>query len=218
MSVNGIRKARMGEKSESAPTFTQADLKGRGWSPSLIRDVLGEPDRTVADPHHRTGPEMKLWEQSRVIEAEASELFAKKREEAAAQIERDELIAKAESLVVEVISIPMDELMARSPMDAGFGALSDKATKDRWAVNFIRHELCTYDLTVTDLAEKIGARQAVTVVRGKVYQAIAAAYPKLAPECVDQYRNSEPRSLDTWWTDLPDASQKYLRGARLKES
>ncbi len=216
----------MGEKSESAPTFTEVDLKGRGWSPSLIREVLGDPDRKVPNPHYGTGPKMKLWEQSRVIEAEASELFASyqrrrgaaEREKAAAQIERDELIARAESLVVEVISIPMDELMARSPMDAGFGALSDKATKDRWAVNFIRHELCTYDLTVTDLAEKIGARQAVTVVRGKVYQAIAAAYPKLAPECVDQYRNSEPRSLDTWWTDLPDASQKYLRGARLKES
>lgn len=55
-------------------------LRERGWTESMIRDLLGDPDLTVPNPHYRSGGEMRLWRLQRVEAAEAAPGFAEQRE------------------------------------------------------------------------------------------------------------------------------------------
>ena len=41
--------------------YTATQLKARGWTDALIRDLLGAPDQTRINPHHRSGPPMRLY-------------------------------------------------------------------------------------------------------------------------------------------------------------
>ena len=56
--------------------ITQSTLKSRGWTQAMIRDVLGDPDRTAPNPHYSKGAPMKLWLLEDVEAAERSDEFA----------------------------------------------------------------------------------------------------------------------------------------------
>jgi hypothetical protein len=45
-------------------------LKKRGWTEKLIAEMLGEPYRMGNNPHYQSGPKIRLWLISAVIEAE----------------------------------------------------------------------------------------------------------------------------------------------------
>ncbi|GIV96719.1 MAG: hypothetical protein KatS3mg057_1376 [Herpetosiphonaceae bacterium] len=62
-------------------------------------------------------------------------------------------------------------------------------------VNFVRHELANYDHCLAELAGKAGVREAVRVIRARVYGGpIAEAYPMLREECERQ--EAERRSKE----------------------
>jgi hypothetical protein len=67
-------------------------------------------------------------------------------------------------------------------------ANDDPAFLERITVNFIRHKLTRYDHELERLAGKVGVRRAVRVIRRRVYEAIAQAYPQYAAECRRQWR------------------------------
>ena len=52
-----------------------SELLRRGWTQGLIEKLLGKPDQLMANPHHRSGPKMRLYARSRVLQAEASADF-----------------------------------------------------------------------------------------------------------------------------------------------
>lgn len=60
-------------------------LKERGWTESMIRDLLGGPDLRVDNPHYKTAAPMRLWRLQRAEAAEASPEFAARRDRAAGQ-------------------------------------------------------------------------------------------------------------------------------------
>lgn len=62
-------------------------LKERGWTESMIRDLLGQPDLTVPNPYYRCAGEMRLWRLQRVQEVEATPEFTQRRERAERQCE-----------------------------------------------------------------------------------------------------------------------------------
>jgi hypothetical protein len=62
-----------------------AGLKARGWTEAMIRDLLGDPDLTVDNPHYKTAAPMRLWRLQRAEAAEALPEFTVRRERAAAQ-------------------------------------------------------------------------------------------------------------------------------------
>ena len=43
------------ERRNTAIQLTATQLKARGWTDTLIRDLLGAPDQTRINPHHRKG-------------------------------------------------------------------------------------------------------------------------------------------------------------------
>ena len=60
-------------------------LKERGWTESMIRDLLGDPDLRVDNPHYKTAAPMRLWRVQRAEAAEALAEFAAARERAERQ-------------------------------------------------------------------------------------------------------------------------------------
>jgi hypothetical protein len=58
-------------------------LKERGWTEAMIRDLLGDPDLTVDNPHYKSAAPMRLWRLQRAEAAETLPEFAVRRERAA---------------------------------------------------------------------------------------------------------------------------------------
>lgn len=153
---------------------------------------------------------MRLWAQERVEAAEARPEFtgraaqAARRSAAGTQVARrkhDELLAEAASIVVRVPVMPWGRLVreacahynerqdARGQWDAWEATpQSDPEFLDRIMVNFLRHELTAYEAELAALYGKIGRADAGPVIRNRVLDAIAGAYPGLAGECSRQWR------------------------------
>ncbi len=65
---------------------------------------------------------------------------------------------------------------------------SDPSFLERISVNYLRHQLTSYERNLVDLFGEKGKNNAVKEIRKKVYIAIAQAYPQLAEECKAQLK------------------------------
>lgn len=60
--------------------WTQATILSRGWTMGEIQTVLGDPDRTAPNPHHKTGNSpMRLYQKARVHAAEEAGLAPRRK-------------------------------------------------------------------------------------------------------------------------------------------
>ena len=73
--------------------------KGRGWTDTMVRDLLGEPDKTAPNPYYYGAAAMRLYDLDRVLQAETTDEF-RSRMEAAAQ-RRARIKARAERQATE---------------------------------------------------------------------------------------------------------------------
>lgn len=64
----------MTEKKEKIEKVCLSTIKSRGWTQTLIEQLLPEPE-LVKNPHYRSASKMKLWKLEDVIKAEESEKF-----------------------------------------------------------------------------------------------------------------------------------------------
>lgn len=62
----------------------------------------------------------------------------------------------------------------------------NEETLMRWVVNYIRHNLISYDSTLFDNKGKVGKDEAYPIFKKAVLNRIAATYPKYAAECKRQ--------------------------------
>lgn len=62
----------------------------------------------------------------------------------------------------------------------------NEETLMRWVVNYIRHNLISYDLTLFDNKGKVGKDEAYPIFKKAVLNRIATTYPKYAAECQRQ--------------------------------
>ena len=63
---------------------------------------------------------------------------------------------------------------------------ADDETLERWMVNYIRHELTSYDYRLDELYNRIGKGQAYMKLYSGIMGKIADAYPKFSDECKRQ--------------------------------
>jgi hypothetical protein len=63
---------------------------------------------------------------------------------------------------------------------------ADPAALTRWQVNYLRHVLTDYDALLDGLFGATGRAEAERLLRRRVYEAIAIAYPMLREECCRQ--------------------------------
>ncbi|MFF9909988.1 hypothetical protein [Streptomyces sp. NPDC013457] len=176
---------------------TLAGLRGRGWSDAMVRDLLGAPDVQGRDPRRWSVAPVRLYLMARVEAVERTPEFTRcaavsgsrsSAAEAGAERRRRAVLAAIRAQPIEVPRLPAVELErravrhrhllgARSPGGVGAGALV------RWQVNYLRHALSRYEYLLDGLYGSTGRAEAERLLRRRVYEAIAAAYPALAQEC-----------------------------------
>lgn len=198
--------------------FTAAELRERGWSPSMIRALLDPPDRRAPNPVFRSAAPTRLYEVERVVLAEETEAFTALRDRAerrsraallAAERRRGDTLAALAAIPITVPVLPWDALTRKAVdhrnhrdaerarhrpdhiPDPALVADVDEPTLRRWAVNYLRHELTVYDGALEELSGRVGRAEATRLLRRRTYEAIARAYPRLADECGRQLRLRE---------------------------
>ncbi|TXS16086.1 hypothetical protein EAO71_34325 [Streptomyces sp. ms191] len=173
-------------------------LRERGWTDAMVRDLLGEADVQGRDPRRWSLAPVRLYRVSRVEAVERTPEFTRcaadsgRRSSAAtagAESRRLAVLAAIRAQPIEVPRLPAAELErravrhrrllgARSPGGAAGGALV------RWQVNYLRHALSRYETLLDGLYGVTGRAEAERVLRTRLYEAIAEAYPALAAECL----------------------------------
>ncbi|MDC0769445.1 hypothetical protein [Streptomyces sp. HD] len=190
--------------------LSAAGLRARGWTPAMVRKLLGEPDLLRSHPHFRSATQTRLYSIERVEAAERSEEFrgasavAARRSAAArdaALRRRREVLARIAAEPIDVPRLTPDRLAAlaveyRNRLDEertlwrrGHVASpasvdsTEPGVLDRWKVDYLRHRLIRYDDALAGLRGRTGRAAAEELLRRRVYAAIAKTFPDLAREC-----------------------------------
>jgi hypothetical protein len=62
-------------KAEPAKFITKSTVLQRGWSEKMIAELLGGHDQEAPNPHYKSGPPMKLYDENRVTREEGTKAF-----------------------------------------------------------------------------------------------------------------------------------------------
>lgn len=188
--------------------LTTPQLRRRGWSAAMIRDLLSPPDQVRSNPRWPSGAPMPVYAAHRVRRIETQDAFARRARLAAqrsaaarklAERKREHTLEHVRGLPIRLPLLEPAVLAERAlaHRDAHQqlhalrrDALPDPATTEqapaashRWQVNYLRHALTPYDQVLAGLRGRVGRLPAEILLRRRVYAAIAARYPHLAAEC-----------------------------------
>ncbi|MBD0711885.1 MULTISPECIES: hypothetical protein [unclassified Streptomyces] len=188
---------------------THAGVRRRGWTDTMVRQLLGSPDVQGRDPRRWSLAPVRLYLLARVEAVERTPEFAGAtvlapgRSAAAgayAEQRRTAVLAAVRTAPVEVPRLPGPELErravlhrrlleARSPggprnrAPGGPRSGPPEGSLVRWQVSYLRHCLARYEALLDGLYGETGRGEAERLLRRRLYEAIAAAYPPLAREC-----------------------------------
>ncbi len=202
----GQRQEDTQEKPEMLGTHA---LRERGWTPALIARFLGDADATRPNPFYASSPPMRLYSLARVEDVEADPAFMAAQVGACRRVEAGKAAAikKAAKLVEEARTtrIRVKRLDDGEVLMAAIDAYNERQSERSWergyggweearpdsepdflariTVNYIRHNLTTYDTHLERVAGRTGVHQAVDVIRERLYDAITEAYPHHGAEC-----------------------------------
>ena len=180
-------------KVQKVELFSTKELNERGWSTSMIKKLLGDPDKI----RYRWGYPMFLFNQERVRTAEAGPEFrvlhvaavarseqslrvaerrAAEKEESDAE-EEEEMIKYAKTVEIELYDIELDDV------DSGHRK-----------VNKIRHEASNYEYILDGLSGP-GSREAYKIIKSRLLDLISKEYPDLRGDC-DFQRETHEEKMD----------------------
>ncbi|WP_328941837.1 hypothetical protein OG259_09365 [Streptomyces sp. NBC_00250] len=181
---------------------SHAGVRRRGWTDTMVRDLLGTPDVQGRDPRRWSLAPLRLYLLARVETVERTPEFAETsvlspaRSSAAtayAERRRAAVLAAIRAEPIEVPRLPGPELErravrhrqllgARSPgTSPGDGAPAGALV--RWQVSYLRHALARYEVLLDGLYGETGRGEAERLLRRRLYEAIGAVYPALTEEC-----------------------------------
>ncbi|SDI55939.1 hypothetical protein SAMN05421493_11811 [Pseudobutyrivibrio sp. 49] len=214
----------MSIKDKNPELLTKTKLKEEyGFNQKMIDELLPEPIEKV-NPHYSSGSKMQLWEKETVLVVmdteEYKSMAARKRTRSvaarkAADTKRTKTLQKALDYVssINIPILPIEELRRRAYEEgieyqaykaevrgdydyvpSAYGDIDDE-TKNRWTVNYIRHELTDYDAYLSELKGNIGCGVAYQNVVESMLEKIASVYPDLAGECNNQKKRKEERQI-----------------------
>lgn len=185
-----------------------------GLDKTLIAKFLPEPT-LKPNPYYKKAAPMKLWRESDVMEImetpefiEAMEKAAKRKvaAEKAVQTKVNILAQEMERVTASLnVKIVPEESLANRAISAKnlwneekanmrndwfycpiIASDVDKATLDRWVVNYIRHHLVKYDKALGRMDGRVGKYDIYPDMKKAVLRKIAEVYPSYAEECQRQ--------------------------------
>ncbi|MDV9192745.1 hypothetical protein R6L23_31815 [Streptomyces sp. SR27] len=195
---------------------TLSGVRRRGWTDTMVRDLLGTPDVQGRDPRRWSLAPVRLYLLARVQTVERTPEFAEtsalapgRSAAAGAYAERRQpaVLTAIRAEPIEVPRLPGPELErragrhrqllgARSPGTKQGAATTASAPPSapaspgvpsgalvRWQVSYLRQALSRYEALLDGLYGETGRGEAERLLRWRLYEAIAAAYPALAGEC-----------------------------------
>ena len=189
--------------------ITKSTVKERGWTDSVIKKYIGEPDQYCRNPHYRCAPPMQLFKLTRVEELEQLPEVAEALEKAArrselrrqiAQKQSDKLLHHVESLTIKVPSMTEEALIKkacahyndlwaeRGRFDKYASPSSSEEFLYRISVNFLRHRMTNYERELDRIFGKVGCVEGRPLLKSRILDKIAEAYPMLKSECKRQKR------------------------------
>ena len=187
--------------------ITKTDLISiRKWTDRLIKKYMPVPDEIRNNPHYGRASEMKLYKISRVESIEKNEHFLidfqktiLRRKSSAKMVEtkKDNLLIEIFELPISVEFIPRNELVPLVIDDYNdrnyykdYLTLRDldQSTLERLTVNYIRHQLTSYDQCLGLIFSKVGKKEGYRLLIERIYNCISESYPELTRECTLQFR------------------------------
>ena len=187
--------------------ITKTDLISiRKWTERLIKKYMPVPDEIRNNPHYGRASEMKLYKISRVESIEKNEHFLidfqktiLRRKSSAKMVEtkKDNLLIQISEFPISVEIIPRNELVPLVIDDYNdrnyykdYLTLRDldQSTLERLTVNYIRHQLTSYDQCLGLIFSKVGKKEGYRLLRERIYNCISESYPELTRECTLQFR------------------------------
>lgn len=187
-------------------------LSRPGWNPTILRDLLGEPDQR--EPRQGPCPGSSLYDLDRVISVESSQLFkdavaaAMHRAQAtrkSARSKRKKLLASVASLPFSVMLMPINDLYRRVLQEDDLSKFPMQTVKS-WAAHYVLTQLTNIDKLNAELRGKVGWYDATEALEKRALREIAIAYPELAAAC---RRGPSPR--------LRFLDSEDIRGMRLRD-
>lgn len=187
--------------------LNKKQLIERGWSLKLVGEFLGEPDDVkplgrYCEEHRYWLPRIERVEQTGEFKA-AQEKYLKRRDagKQSAKAQAAQRIELAKTIIIRVKRLPETEVLEdaiehfncrqrrRDWNDDNYYEFTpaDKDSGSRFleriTVNYIRHNLTSYDSKLLAQRGRIGGDAAVPIIRRRVFEEIACAYPQFADEC-----------------------------------
>ena len=198
--------------------YSQSDILSLGWTKKLINDYLPAPILRT-NPMYKSAAPMKTWPKCDVLSIMEREDFkvifskAQERKKAAsiaaskgAETKRQNLLKDTEAFVnsITIEVIDDERLIKRAKQNAyveycfrhedidvsfKYYAQAEEYTVNRWVVNYIRHQLTTYDKRLFMFRGKAGKEEAAALLRDLILKRIAEVYPKYKDECFRQIKS-----------------------------
>lgn len=205
-----------GQKINRDDFYNKTQLKERNWTESLIKKYL--KDETVYEfpGRYRCQPQ-KCYLKANVEKIEELETFkqdlekSRKRSERmleVAETRREKNIENLEEHLdsIQVIVVKDKKLINRTIQDKrdwyeytgqyDYMNVSiddvDKDTLERWIVNYIRHNLTSYDEYLEEIVEgRVGSAEMYSILKKDILYKIAEKYPKYKQACQKQIEREE---------------------------
>jgi chemotaxis protein histidine kinase CheA len=194
-------------KDLSESHYPKSVLKERQWTAAMIKKFLGDPDVKADNPVYLCAAAVCFYEKSRVHRLEKSKAFkaeiqrsqsrraAAKKAVATKQAKTDKLVDDSISSIRvgvrsldEVCKLAIESYNLRGG-GSDFVAASwsnNDPFLERICVNFLRHEMSTYEYSLQRTLGKVGGKDAYLAIKFAVLEAIAESYPELRNECSRQ--------------------------------
>lgn len=182
-------------------------LQREGWTKTALKHFGLEPVDTAPNPMFKSASPMKLYSLAQIEEIEQLEEFSdwkvkvsKRRENAkkSAATKKKHLIEIVNSLKIRV---KRKENTLESAIEAynefheqfddyKFASTSsNKSFLDRITVNYIRHNLTSYEVGLCKIFGKVGKSTGYMMINQKIFQKIADVYPEYAEEAQRQFES-----------------------------
>ena len=187
--------------------ITKTDLISvRKWTDRLIKKYMPVPDEIRNNPHYGQASKMKLYKISRVESIEKNEQFLidfqktilrRKSSLKMVETKKDNLLIQISELPISVEIIPRYELVPLVIDDYNDRNYYkddltlrdlDQSTLERLTVNYIRHQLTSYDQCLGLIFSKVGKKEGYRLLKERIYNCISESYPELTRECTLQFR------------------------------